>query len=57
MVGAEPEAGGIEAVQGTDAASQGAALQAQEFLLGKALPAQPFCLGKDRVPDLILLKL
>ena len=37
VVGAQPEAGGVEAVQGLDPAAQGAALHSEEVILRDAL--------------------
>ena len=51
MVGADPEAGGIEAVKAPNPAAQSAALHAKKVSFRQALPAELFRLSQNRFPD------
>ena len=52
MVGADPEAGGVKAVQAPDAPAQGTALHPQEVPLRHALPDDFLRLRQDGLPNL-----
>ena len=52
MVSADPEAGGVKAVQAPDASAQGTALHPQEVPLRHALPDDFLRLRQDGLPNL-----